>query len=57
MKEKKSYKKANPMRPDKKEGRGKDYKSANPYSRKPKKGSMSGKSKNPMKTGGKKGGY
>lgn len=27
----KSYKKDNPMRPDKKEGRGKNYRSANPY--------------------------
>ena len=49
----KNYKKANPMRPDKKEARGKDYKGANPYSRKPGKGSMAGKAKNPMKGGGK----
>jgi hypothetical protein len=47
----KSYKDANPMRPDKKEGRDKNYKNENPYSKKPKKGKMSGKAKNPMKGG------
>lgn len=50
MKDKKSYKNANPMRPDKKEGRNKDYKSSNPYAGKGKgKGKMSSKTKNPMK--------